>query len=164
MPSLTQTVLMQRSDIQQYVGKSTNVTVGDHFQGAIRSIGTVEETIVLDTDFVDPGLLYLRNDDADNYVDIGYSTGVYPNRLYPYEQAVLPLTLTQDTVYLRADTGSVLMQYCVFERQGITPSSSPSASTSSSPSASPSASVSASPSPTPSVSPSATPSASPSAT
>ncbi len=178
MPTLNQYVTMNRQDLTLDVSASKSLTVGDHYQAAIRTIGTSEETIVLDADIIDPGLLYIRNDDASNFVDIGFSTGVYPNRIYPSEQAVIPLALTQTTVYLKADTAACIIEYFVNERRGVTPSSSPSASVSSSPSASvsgspsaspsgsvsasPSSSVSASPSPTPSASVSASPSASPS--
>jgi hypothetical protein len=164
MPNLAQQVTMQRADISQMVGTTGTLEVGDHIQMGIRTIGTSEETIVLDSDFVDPGLVYIRNDDADNWLDMGYATSDYPNRLYPGEQAVIPLSLSQDTLYVKADTASVLVQYCAYERQGVTPSTSPSSSPSATPTTSPSASPSTSPSPSPSVSPSATVSSSPSAT
>lgn len=163
MATLQQYASLSRSDIGVNIGKGTSLTVGDHYQAAVRTIGIVEETIVLDADIEDPGIMYLRNDDDENWVDVGFSTGDYPCRIYPTEQAQIPLTLTQTTIYLKADTAACLVEYFCNERQGVTPSTSPSASPSATPTASTSVTPTASPSGTPSTSPSVTPTATPTA-
>ena len=77
--------------------------------GEIQNIGTSEES--LDTgDLTTYGWLYLKNLDDTNYVQVGFSTGVYGIRLEAGEPALFR-TEPAATVYLKANTAACDVQY-----------------------------------------------------
>jgi hypothetical protein len=77
--------------------------------GELQNIGTTEETLSVG-DLTTYGWLYLRNVDATNYVQVGFSTGVYGIRLEPGEPAIFR-TEPAATVYLKANTAACDVQY-----------------------------------------------------
>jgi hypothetical protein len=70
-------------------------------------VGTTEETI----DFGDiaAGFVHLRNLDETNFVEVGFSAGVYGMKLTAGSVAVFP-KLTSATVYVKADTAGIKLQ------------------------------------------------------
>jgi hypothetical protein len=75
----------------------------------VQEIGTSEESLSTG-DLSTYGWLYLRNLDDTNYVQVGFSTGVYGIRLEPGEPAVFRTEPTA-TVYLLANTAACNVQY-----------------------------------------------------
>lgn len=75
----------------------------------IQAIGTSEETLSTG-DLTTYGWLYIRNLDATNYVQLGFSTGVYGIRLEAGEPAMFR-TEPAATVYLKADTAACNVQF-----------------------------------------------------
>lgn len=85
--------------------------------GDTRNVGTSEETITLDAnDITTPGLLMLYNADATNYVQIGFATGVYPLRLAADQFAVMWLDGSVTTLYVKANTAAVDLDWQVLEQ------------------------------------------------
>lgn len=70
-------------------------------------VGTSEETI----SFGDTTARYvhMQNLDATNFVEVGFSTGVYGIKLLAGETALLPLKTTA-TMYAKADTSACTLQ------------------------------------------------------
>lgn len=95
---------------------SATVTVsGNNANGGIQTIGTTEEVIALG-DVATPGYCRVLNTDATNYVEIGVkpSGTFYPCiKLKPAEVAVFRFGTT--TPYAKANTGSVRIEYMLFE-------------------------------------------------
>ena len=75
----------------------------------IQSIGTAEETLAVG-DMTTYGWLYIRNLDATNYVQLGFSTGVYGCRLEATEPALFR-TEPGATIYLKANTAACKVQF-----------------------------------------------------
>jgi len=114
--TLNVTAKINRQDTGVTVGKVAQLTAEAHRQGGIISVGTVEETLTLAADITNAGLMYVENLDATNFIDIGYATGVYPNRIYPGEVSIIPLAIATATLYLKADTAACDMDYEITER------------------------------------------------
>lgn len=68
------------------------------------NIGTTEETISFGD--VSPGWCEFKNLDTSNYVQIGFSTGVYGFRLPANGGAAIMRLETGATVYAKADTAA----------------------------------------------------------
>lgn len=116
MTTLTNTVELTRSDLNRTYGGTRYITVGDRQDGKIIEVGLVEQVITIDASIGNAGMLYVENFDAANYVDIGYATGNYPNRIYPGEIGQIPLSPTTSQIFVKADTAAVRMEYLVTER------------------------------------------------
>jgi hypothetical protein len=119
--TLETTVKLLRDDTGTTTGQTLTLTIGDYRQAATIPVGTSEVTITVDAVITDAGFMYCRNhtdpdDDPDNYVDIGYSSGVYPNRLYAGESALIPLATTTSAIYLLASDAATKFQYEITER------------------------------------------------
>lgn len=69
------------------------------------SIGTTEESITF-SELGTLGLLSMRNTDATNYVQFGFSTGVYGGRLKPNEPPAQFRLEPGATLYLKANTAT----------------------------------------------------------
>lgn len=88
---------------------------GTHFDDAVRTIGTVEESIVWDTDVGNAYWLYVRNLDGTNFIEAGFQPSVYVFKLRPGDFMLVPLTPTMAQLYVKADTASCLMQHIIYE-------------------------------------------------
>lgn len=89
-----------------------NLSVDQAAAGAaagVQNIGTSEETLSAG-DLTTKGWLFIRNLDGTNYVQVGFSTGVYGIRLEAGEPAVFR-TEPAATVYLKANTAACDIQY-----------------------------------------------------
>lgn len=75
----------------------------------VQEIGTSEESLATG-DLTTYGWLFLRNLDTTNYVQVGFSTGVYGIRLEAGEPALFR-TEPAATVYLLANTAACNVQY-----------------------------------------------------
>lgn len=78
-------------------------TAGGGNPGTV-DIGTSEETIAFGD--ITPGWCQMTNLDATNYVEVGFSTGVYGIRLLPDKGGALFYVNTGTTVYAKADTAT----------------------------------------------------------
>jgi hypothetical protein len=119
--TLETTVKLLRDDTRTTTGRTVTLTIGDYRQAATIPVGTGEVTIAVDSAITDAGLMYCRNHtdpdvDPDNYVDIGYTTSVYPNRLYAGESALIPLATTTAAIYVVASDAATKFQYEITER------------------------------------------------
>lgn len=70
-------------------------------------VGTSEETIGFG-DIV-PGYVFVKNLDDTNYVEVGFSTGVYGMRFEAGEIAVFPMNGV--TIYAKANTANCSVQF-----------------------------------------------------
>lgn len=95
------------------VEKYINQTGVDH-QAGTQSIGTTEESVSWSSDIGDEGYLFIRNLDTTNYVQLGFSTGVYGIRLKAGEFALIRLE-PGATLYAKANTATVNIQYVLYE-------------------------------------------------
>ena len=77
------------------------------------TIGTTEETITT-TDISTLGWMWMKNLDTGNYVEWGFSTGVYGGRVEAGEPALLRLN-PGATIYMKADTAAVDMRIVILE-------------------------------------------------
>ena len=75
----------------------------------VQAIGTSEETLSTG-DMTTYGWLFVRNLDATNYIQLGFSTGVYGCRLEPGEPALFRAEPAA-TIYLKANTAACNLQY-----------------------------------------------------
>ncbi len=97
---------------------SATVTVTDNWvlaQGSTDvfvSVGTTEESLSF-ADIPINGWVQLYNSDASNYVDWGFSTGVYGGRLEPGKRAQFFLKPSA-TVYVKANTAACLVRVVHF--------------------------------------------------
>lgn len=95
---------------------SDNVDVtGSAMCGGVQTIGTTEEALAIG-DVGTKGYARFLNIDATNYVEIGNYTGgtFYPFiKLKPGESSVCRLAAV--TIYAKANTASVRVDYMVFE-------------------------------------------------
>ena len=70
-------------------------------------IGTTEESVSFGD--VTARWVYLRNLDTSNFIEVGFSAGVYGIKLLAGETALFPLKTTA-TVYCKADTAACTLQ------------------------------------------------------
>lgn len=88
-------------------------TTGNEVQEGIQEIGTSEEQITVSADIAQPGVVWIKNLDSTNFVEVGGATGVYFVRLNPGEVNILRMTGT--ALFLLADTAACRVQYKIFE-------------------------------------------------
>lgn len=81
----------------------------------VLTIGTTEESTTF-TDITTPGICYLRNLDATNYVQWGPATGVYQGRLKASDvPACFRLDNGATTLYLKANTAACKVLITVYD-------------------------------------------------
>jgi hypothetical protein len=80
---------------------------------AVQNIGTSDETLSLG-DVTSLGYIFLRNVDATNYVEIGYTSGTYFGKLKPSEFAVLRAGAGLTAIHAKANTAAINLDYVVF--------------------------------------------------
>lgn len=78
------------------------------------SIGTSEETITF-TDIATNGWAFLQNQDTTNYVEWGFSTGVYGGRMRAQESAGPFRVNAGATLYLKANTAACRVRVVMYE-------------------------------------------------
>jgi len=78
------------------------------------SIGTSEESITF-TDIATNGWAFLQNLDTTNYVEWGFSTGVYGGRMRAYEPAGPFRVNAGATLYLKANTAACRVRVVMYE-------------------------------------------------
>lgn len=98
-------------------------STGGHEQSPVMTVAITEETLAIDTDITGgngPGYLYLLNEDATNFIEVGWATGNYPIKLDPGDgttAALLPMNSTGfSTLYLKADTATCKLRIKIVER------------------------------------------------
>ena len=74
-------------------------------------IGTSEETITIISDVANPGPLFVRNFDTTNFFELGYAAANYPHKIPAGHAYVIPLNAATTTLYVKADTASVLASF-----------------------------------------------------
>lgn len=117
MPETQVTAGLYNVDTQEGVLSTITVTTtGTHEQSGRVSVATSETTVGVGADIGDAGYLYLKNWDDTNYVQVGFSTGVYPIRLEPGSVSVVQVQPSISSLYCLADTASVDLQYKLWER------------------------------------------------
>lgn len=98
-------------------------STGGHEHADVLTIGTSEETITINTDITGgngPAYVYLKNEDATNFIEVGFATTVYPMKLDPgdgTEVALLPMNSTGFTqLFVKADTAACKLRFKITER------------------------------------------------
>lgn len=108
-PANTNTSPIAIGVVEKYIDQA-----GVDHQAGTQSVGTTEESIGWSSDIGDEGYVFLRNLDATNYVQFGFSTGVYGIRLRAGEFGIFRLE-PGATLYAKANTAAVNVQYIVYE-------------------------------------------------
>ncbi len=104
---------------QTIVLPNLSLTIGDNEEGAVRNIGTSEETFAINTDIGDAGYLILTNETASGSsgsCEVGIATGSYFVQLAPQEWAIVPIAEGTTTLYLQSDTATQTIRIHLFER------------------------------------------------
>jgi len=119
--TLTMTLQMAREDTRTTTGRPVSLTVGDYRQAKTIPVGLVEIVIAIDSAIVNAGHMYAKNHtdpdtDPTNFVDIGYATSDYPNRLYAGESCAIPLMPSAANIYVIASDAATKFQYEITER------------------------------------------------
>ena len=78
-------------------------------------LGTSEETITVDTDIGNLGVVLFLNHDDTNFCEVGISTGVYCSQVPPGQSIRLYGPLTQATWYVKADTAACDFEFNFWE-------------------------------------------------
>ncbi len=86
---------------------------GDAFINAVQAVGITEEELVQAADLGTPGYVYIINLDADNYVELGSTTGVYTVKLKAGEYALY--RHDGATIYAKANTAICNVEYLIIE-------------------------------------------------
>ncbi len=110
--SLTMRMAVTNGNYSPGIITVSNLQVDQAAVGAaagVQNIGTTEESLSTG-DLTTYGWLFLRNLDTSNYVQVGFSTGVYGIRLEAGEFAAFR-TDPAATVYLKASTAACDVQY-----------------------------------------------------
>lgn len=89
-------------------------TIGDEVAQGIQLIQTSEEEIIVPPDIAQAGIIWLKNLDITNFVEVGPVTGVYFLQLDPGEVYIFRLS-SLNKLFLLADTGDCRVQYKIFE-------------------------------------------------
>ena len=92
--------------------KFTQDNVGGGLPGFVK-VGTSEETLTT-SDIGTLGWAWFKNLDDSNYIEMGFSTGVYGIRLEAGEVAMFRLN-PGATIYVRANTAECKMEASIFE-------------------------------------------------
>jgi hypothetical protein len=99
-------------------GKIQITQTGQIIFSRVVSIATTETSVAL-TGITTPGVCYLRNLDATNYVEAGTTTTDYPIKLRQYGVSGIPNILTlnasKTTLYLKANTAACKVLITVYE-------------------------------------------------
>lgn len=85
----------------------------------VLAIGTSEESVDFSSvaaDISSRGLLYLRNQDATNYVEVGCATGDYFGKLLPGEENWISWNPSETTIYLKANTATCNVELELYSR------------------------------------------------
>ena len=95
---------------------SLSVTpAGTHEWSGRDNIGTTEETLTISADIGTNGYLEVINRDATNFVQIGYTAGVYFAKLLAGYAMVLPLDPSVTLLKVKADTAACQLQFKLYE-------------------------------------------------
>lgn len=97
------------------ITRSVNTTydaAGNGNIGQVVSVGTSDETLDKG-DVSTPGMLYARNLDATNFLDIGPDGTVYPIRLKPGCDCLLQWN--GSAIHVKANTAPCLLEYVLIE-------------------------------------------------
>ena len=94
------------------VSKSFDMA-GDDFQTITQTIATTETTLTPSTGIGTEGAFMIRNLDTANFIELGFSTGVYPLKVPP--GAPLVGVLNTGDIVAKADTAACLVQWWLCE-------------------------------------------------
>jgi len=118
MATLKITAAMLNVDTNELIGafgrSFTVINPNEEIQAL--QITTTERNIVWTTDVSLPGSLYLENQDATNFIQVGFATTVYPIKLEPGDIAMVPLDVLTLGMFCKADTANCRLLYHVTSR------------------------------------------------
>ncbi len=112
----TSATIQDLSTSKTYGDTKASLAQGDYADERILNIGTTEETVTLSPDVADGStthahLLVIINKDPTNFVEMGYATGNYPNKLLPGVGYLVGLNNTKYQLFLKADTAACRVQF-----------------------------------------------------
>ena len=88
---------------------------GVDVQAGTQVIGTTEEEITVASDLGTPGYMLIINVDPTNFVQLGPATTVYMVALKAGEFALFRLDAGASSLFAKADTANVTVQYWLLE-------------------------------------------------
>lgn len=106
------------NDATTSLNKSATVSVtttGNSLDFRRLSITTSEVEVTFTTDIGDAGYCWIRNTDDTNFVEAGFATTAYPIKLQAGQVALFPLTPSQGSLFLKADTATCEVEVYVHE-------------------------------------------------
>lgn len=114
--TVTQNIRVKNGNLEitkSHAGKKfTQDAIGGPVPG-FQKIGTSEETVST-TDIGTLGYCWMKNLDDTNYIEVGFSTGVYGIRLEAGEVALFRLN-PSSTIYAKANTAECNAEISIFE-------------------------------------------------
>jgi len=113
---ITQQMILINGSLRKQIAPTTLSITQDAAQAYedVNSIPTSEEAVTTFGSIGTEGWCYLQNIDTTNYVEWGFSTGVYGGRLEAGETAMFRLNPAAN-LYLKSNTAACLVQIVVFE-------------------------------------------------
>lgn len=117
MSSLSLTVNLNDLTLSRSILKTKAITTsGPNEDYRVLTITSgAEVTFTIDTDIGDAGLCVIVNQDASNFLKVGFATGDYPIKILAGCPAVIPLAAATSALYLRADTADLTAEIYVHE-------------------------------------------------
>ena len=122
MASLNISLTLTHDNKQKIKETIAETTAGNIFDHQRVVIGTSETQITIITGIGNANWVFLKNLDVANYVEVGFATTVYNMKLTAnasasYSQfAFFPITPGATTLYLKANTNPVDVEYFCIER------------------------------------------------
>ena len=98
--------------VQRSESKTITMT-GDAITHEIQEVGTTEEELAQGADLGTPGVVFVKNLDATNYVEVGCVTGQYSIKLLAGESCIFRASAA--AVYAKANTAACNVEYIILE-------------------------------------------------
>ena len=93
-------------------GRTATISAqGDYEDAGIWNVGTTEGSHTISTDLGNVMGVEVENISVANFVQLGYSTGVYVHRILPGMNAFIPLEPAETQIFYKSDTALSQVRY-----------------------------------------------------
>ena len=94
---------------QLFSSSKTLGTTGADIDVRHTEIGTTEEEITISADVGDAAFVWIKNCDEDNYIQIGFATGVYNIRIPAGVSNLVSLDPATSSLFMKANTAACMV-------------------------------------------------------
>lgn len=110
------TCIMQDVDrSRNWSATKTFATVGNSHDARQITVGTTEQTVTFDANVGNAYYLFVRNLDSTNPLTIAFATTASHIVLRPGDVALFPLAAGIDSLFMKASTAAVEVEYALIE-------------------------------------------------